>query len=194
MVFWKIFHAHSLKDTSQFLLKTTCGPCIFDFTGPNLRYPHVVFCWGQRWWKPLLGTSLVRSQCGGDVGFATSRCIGVSAIRSKVNQPKLQTWLVGEKTHWLHTVTFCLNLIYIYIYIYLQVIHIFALCDIYFDCILAIILSSPKPRQFCFIFRGLTVSMFSQLYSPAIRVSKNRRRSTTIWMFPKIVVPPNHPF
>lgn len=116
MVFWKIFHAHSLKDTSQFLLKTTCGPCIFDFTGPNLRYPHVVFCWGQRWWKPLLGTSLVRSQCGGDVGFATSRCIGVSAIRSKVNQPKLQTWLVGEKTHWLHTVTFCLNLIYIYIY------------------------------------------------------------------------------
>lgn len=116
VVFWKIFHAHSLKDTSQFLLKTTCGPCIFDFTGPNLRYPHVVFCWGQRWWKPLLGTSLVRSQCGGDVGFATSRCIGVSAIRSKVNQPKLQTWLVGEKTHWLHTVTFCLNLIYIYIF------------------------------------------------------------------------------
>lgn len=154
VVFWKIFHAHTLKDTSQFLLKTTCGPCIFDFTGPNLRYPHVVFCWGQRWWKPLLGTSLVQSQCGGDVGFATSRCIGVSAIRSKVNQPKLQTWLVGEKTHWLHTVTFCLNLIYI------QVIHIFALFDIYFDYILAIILSSPRIRQFCFIFGGWLSACF----------------------------------
>lgn len=79
---------------------------------------------------------------------------GVSAIRSKVNQPKLQTWLVGEKTHWLHTVTFCLNLIYI------QVIHIFALFDIYFDYILAIILSSPRIRQFCFIFGGWLSACF----------------------------------
>ena len=40
------------------------------------------------------------------------------------------------------------------IYIYIQVIHIFALFDIYFDYILAIILSSPRIRQFCFIFGG----------------------------------------